>query len=241
MSHSFLWASGPDSWIHVSQEVYMYIHGHTHTHTRSRLPPSPKFLLVRRSRASSILGNLQSSLLTFSLENCSWVAEEQEILGWRGRVTPPLPRKTTPLCLYFPVSTLAGATPASKLLMAGSLCPSTYANVLNWKSRRTAPREMSNQGSGLHFLLKGMLTKQEETETNTVKLTLGDQPARTESSKGCLWPMAKRSLTRARLLALLSISQRWAVKWEKTEASPVERGLWGKGHPPTDTGPELTI
>lgn len=42
---------------------------------------------------------------------------------------------------------------------------------------------MSNQGSGLHFLLNGMLTKQEETETNTVKLTFGGQPARSESSR----------------------------------------------------------
>lgn len=42
---------------------------------------------------------------------------------------------------------------------------------------------MSNQGSGLHFLLNGMLTKQEETETNTVMLTFGGQPARSESSR----------------------------------------------------------
>lgn len=42
---------------------------------------------------------------------------------------------------------------------------------------------MSNQGPGLHFLFKGMLIKQEETETNTVKLTLGGQPAQNESSK----------------------------------------------------------
>lgn len=35
---------------------------------------------------------------------------------------------------------------------------------------------MSNQGSGLHFLLNGMLTKQEKTETNTVKLTFFQRP-----------------------------------------------------------------
>lgn len=43
---------------------------------------------------------------------------------------------------------------------------------------------MSNQGTGLHFLLRGMLTKQEETETNTVKLTFGGQPASSENSEG---------------------------------------------------------
>lgn len=80
-----------------------------------------------------------------------------------------------------------------------------------------------------------MLTKQEETETNMVKLTFGDQPARSESSQGCLWPPARRSqreqqqqgLTRAVLLALLSSSQRRTGKREKTEVSLMERGCGG--------------
>lgn len=41
---------------------------------------------------------------------------------------------------------------------------------------KSAPREMSNQGSGLHFLLNAMLTKQEKTETNMVKLTFFQKP-----------------------------------------------------------------
>lgn len=94
---------------------------------------------------------------------------------------------------------------------------------------------MSNQGAGFHFLLSGMLTKQEETETNMVKLTFGDQPARSESSQGCLWTLTRRSqreqqqqdLTRARLLDLLSSSQRRTVKREMTEVSLIERGCVG--------------
>lgn len=92
---------------------------------------------------------------------------------------------------------------------------------------------MSNQGAGFHFLLSGMLTKQEETETNMVKLTFGAEPARSESSQGCLWPPARRSqreqqqqgLTRAGLLALLGSSLRRTVKLEKIEVSLIKGAL----------------
>ena len=63
---------------------------------------------------------------------------------------------------------------------------STYANLLNWHQSKPAPREMPNQGPGLHFLFKDMLTKQEETETNTVKLTLWGQHRR-KAAKPSTW------------------------------------------------------
>ena len=64
---------------------------------------------------------------------------------------------------------------------------------------------MPNQGSGLHSLFKGMLIKQEETETNTARLAHGGQPAHTESSKATSVCTERREQQGLTTLALIRI------------------------------------
>ena len=65
-----------------------------------------------------------------------------------------------------PSGTLSAPGPFnSKKLVPLYLCPTCWIE----NQGKSAPREMSNQGSGLHFLFSGMLTKQEKTETDMIK------------------------------------------------------------------------